>query len=86
MAAIKTISIKELHDRTGHWLRQVSEESEVIITERGRPIARMVPPAPSPKANPFLRRRLLPGVAALLKRPLGGPSSTEIISEAREGR
>ncbi len=83
---VKTISIKELHDRTGHWLRRVVEEQEVIVTERGQPIARMLPPAPAVKTNPFLRRRLLRGVARLLERPLGGPSSTEIIAEGRDGR
>ena len=81
-----TISIQELHDRTGHWLRRVVEEQEVIVTERGQPIARMLPPAPASKANPFLQRRLLPGVAPLLERPMDGPSSTEITSEGREGR
>lgn len=86
MAVVTTISIKELHDRTGHWLRRVLEEQELIVTERGRPIARMLPPAPVTKANPFLQRRLLPGVARLLERPMEGPSSTEIISDGREGR
>ncbi len=81
-----TISIKELHGRTGHWLRRVNEEREVIVTERGRPIARLLPALEPAKTNPFLRRRLLPGVAPLLERPLGGPSSTEIISDGREGR
>lgn len=83
---MKSISIKELHARTGHWLRQVNAEHEVIVTERGRPIARLLPPAPPPVSNPFLQRRLLPGVARLLDRPHGGPDSAVIISEDREGR
>jgi prevent-host-death family protein len=81
-----TISIKELHGRTGHWLRRVSEEGEVIVTERGKPIARLLPAVEAAKTNPFLRRRLMPGVARLMERPLGGPLSTEIISEGRNGR
>ncbi len=81
-----TISIKELHGRTGHWLRRVSEEGEVIVTERGHPIARLLPAIETPKTNPFLRRRLMPGVARLIERPLGGPSSTEIVSDGRDGR
>lgn len=81
-----TISIKELHDRTGHWLRRVAGEQEIVVTERGRPIARLVAPASGRKTNPFHQRHLIRGVARLLDRPLGGPSSTQIISEAREGR
>jgi len=34
---MKTISIKEVHDKTGHWLRRVQAEGEVIVTERGSP-------------------------------------------------
>lgn len=81
-----TISIKELHGRTGHWLRRVNEEREVIVTERGRPIARLLPATQAAKTNPFLRRRLLPGVAPLIDRPLGGPTSTEIVSNGRDER
>lgn len=81
-----TISIKELHGRTGHWLRRVSEEREVIVTERGRPIARLLPAVEPAKTNPFLRRRLRPGVARLIERPIGGPSSAEIVSDGRNGR
>lgn len=81
-----TISIKELHGRTGHWLRRVGEEHEVIVTEHGRPIARLLPVVAPLKTNPFLQRRLIPGVARLIQRPLGGPTSTEIISDGRDGR
>jgi prevent-host-death family protein len=81
-----TISIEELHGRTGHWLRRVSEEREVIVAERGRPIARLLPAIEPAKTNPFLRRRLMPGVARLIERPMDGPGSAEIISEGRDGR
>lgn len=83
---MRTISIKELHERTGHWVRRVVEEQEVTVTERGRPIARLLPPPKAEVPNPFLRRRLLAGVAALLDRPIVGPTSTDIISDEREDR
>ena len=64
-----TVSIKELHERTGHWLRRVGEEQEVIVTDRGRPIARLVPePAPfAPDAElaKALARSLEPSVPSL---------------------
>ena len=83
---MKIISIKELHDKTGHWLRRVRAEGELIVTERGTPVARMLPPAKSRAGNPFARRKLLPGIAALMKRPLGGPDSADIVSSMRDGR
>ena len=83
---MKTISIKELHDKTGQWLRRVRTEGEVIVTERGTPVARMLPPTRTAAGNPFARRRLLRGVARLLERPIGGPDSAAIISTMRDGR
>ena len=83
---MKTISIKELHDKTGHWLRRVRAEGEVIVTERGNPVARMLPPVRPRAGNPFAKRKLLRGVARLIKRPIDGTDSAIIISEMRDGR
>ena len=83
---MKTISIKDLHDKTGHWLRRVKTEGEVVVTERGTPVVRMLPPAKLPADNPFARRKLLRGVAAIMQRPIGGPDSAKIISSMRGGR
>lgn len=83
---MKTISIKELHDKTGEWLRRVRTEGEVIVTERGTPIARMLPPAKTAAGSPFAKRTLLRGVTRLIERPVGGPDSAEIISAMRDGR
>ncbi len=80
---MKTISIKDLHDETGHWLRLVQSEGEVVVIDRGTPVARLLPPTPIPVAKPFTRRKLLPGVADLIERPIDGPDSTEIISSMR---
>ena len=83
---MKTISIKELHDKTGAWLRRVRTEGEVIVTERGTPVARLLPPAQAARGRAFAKRKLLRGVARLLKRPIGGPDSAEIISAMRDDR
>lgn len=83
---MKTISIKDLHDQTGHWLRRVRVDGEIVVTERGTPVARMVPPARSTTSNPFSRRKLLRGVAKLMQRPIGGPDSAEVIASMRDGR
>ena len=83
---MKTISIKDLHDKTGHWLRRVQAEGELVVTERGTPVARMLPARKPAAGNPFAKRKLLRGVAAIIDRPLGGPDSAKIISSMRDGR
>lgn len=83
---MKTISIKDLHDKTGHWLRRVQAEGELVVTERGAPIARVLPPPTIRTGNPLARRRLLRGVKTLIERPLDGPDSAVVISDMRNGR
>lgn len=83
-----TISIKELHERTGEWVRRAAESEEITVTDRGTPVARLTPMIAlhetRPKVNPFLNRQLLPGFAELQKRLVGGTDSTQIISEGRD--
>lgn len=83
---MKVISIKQLHDKTGEWLRRVRTEGEVVVTERGTPVARMLPPAKTAAGNPFANRKLLRGAARLMARPIGGPGSAAIVSAMRDGR
>ncbi len=83
---MRSISIKQLHDRTGHWVRRAHGEGEVIVTERGTPVARILPPSQAARANPFATRKLLRGVAKLIGRPLGGTDTTAVIYKMREGR
>ena len=80
---MKTITIRELHQSTGRWVRQ-AQNGEVHVTERGRLIARIVPASPLPPqpffAHPswtraFLRQR---------SRLQGGTDATKIIAEGRE--
>jgi prevent-host-death family protein len=40
------IPIRELHARTGHFVRLAAGRHEIIITERGRPTARICPLVP----------------------------------------
>jgi len=37
------IPIRELHARTGHFVRLAARNTEVIVTERGQPTARLSP-------------------------------------------
>lgn len=40
---MKTVSLRELHARTGEWVREASRSGAVVVTDNGRPIARIVP-------------------------------------------
>ena len=39
MCDMKTISIRELHLKTGRWVRHAANQGPLIITDRGRRIA-----------------------------------------------
>lgn len=38
-----TITIKELHARTGEWVRKAGEKGEITVTDRGHPVAVILP-------------------------------------------
>ena len=81
---MRRISIRELHDETGKWVREAARVDELVVTERGRPIATIVPYREPPKGNPFRERKLRSGYAALLGRLRGGTDSARIVSEDRD--
>jgi prevent-host-death family protein len=54
------IPIRELHSRTGHFVRLAARQNEIIITERGKPAARLSPLIPAAEQTPaatFAQRR-----------------------------
>jgi antitoxin (DNA-binding transcriptional repressor) of toxin-antitoxin stability system len=82
---MKSISIRELHERTGAWVRKAAELGAIIVTDRGRPLARLESVAADARpANPFRERRLRPGYARLRGTLGRGTDSTAIIAEDRE--
>lgn len=64
IGSVKTIEIpiRELHARTGHFVRLAARQNEIIVTERGKPAARLSPlistAAQNPAATIAERRRL----------------------------
>jgi prevent-host-death family protein len=44
---MKSVKIAELKDRLSEHLRAVEQGAEVLVTDRNRPIARIVPVSPS---------------------------------------
>jgi prevent-host-death family protein len=85
---MKTISIRELHEKTGMLVREARRLGGLVVTERGAPVARLEPLVAGRRANPFRDRRLLAGYARLVRSgKLGrGAESTRIVTEDRDGR
>jgi antitoxin (DNA-binding transcriptional repressor) of toxin-antitoxin stability system len=83
---MKTISIRELHERTGEWIRKADKHGEIFVTDRGKTVARILPEAGLKESPYFSRREVSPAFRRLLRggRLRGGTDSTQIISEERE--
>lgn len=75
---MKTISIRELHERTGAWVRKAVELGSITVTERGRPLVRLEAISDPRSENPFRVRRLRPGYVRLMgssdEAPIARPS------------
>jgi antitoxin (DNA-binding transcriptional repressor) of toxin-antitoxin stability system len=86
---MKTISLRELHNDTGKWIRSVKDEEELIITDRGVAIASVKPMPIAPKKKvTWGTLKLRPGFAALRKagKLSSGTDSSVGISEDRSSR
>jgi len=81
------IPVRELHARTGHYVRKAANRHRIIITDRGKPIAELQPldkRGGNFKRGQWKDRLLLPEFAAVMDQSVGGTESAEIISEERE--
>lgn len=85
---MKRISIRELHANTGEWVRKAARHGAILVTDRGKGVARIVPEETEPEVPYFSRREILPAFRRLMAtgRLRGGTDSTRAISEEREGR
>ena len=83
---MKKISIRDLHEKTGEYVRSAAEADEIYVTDRGRTVAKIVPQQELPEVPYFARRRLTPGFRKLMKsgKLRGGTDSTQIVSEERD--
>ncbi len=86
MCHMKTISIRELHQKTGEWVRLAARHGEIRVTDRGRTVARILPDTDVRETPYFSRRKLLPDFRRLMQQGKlrGGTDSTQMISEDRD--
>jgi len=88
MCHMKTISIRELHEKTGGWIRRAGKHGEIFVTDRGKTVAKILPEAGRRDTPYFSRRIISPAFRRLMDRGKlrGGTDSTQIISEERDRR
>ena len=83
MSHMKEISIRELHRRTGAWVRNARKYGSILIRDRNMPVARLVPISSEPPENLFKNWRPLKKFAEALDRPVGGTPVEDIIDQDR---
>ena len=70
----------------GQWVRLAGEHGEIVITDRGRKIAKMVPWAEESELPYFAARNESAEFRALSGQLGGGTDVTKLISDDRDGR
>jgi prevent-host-death family protein len=89
MASTIHVSVRELHARTGHYVRKAADRQRVIVTDNGRPIAELTAFTPLSSVPFFARRTLRPAFQKMVEsgklRPeTGDKDITDLISEDRD--
>ncbi len=86
---MKTVTIRELHAKTGELVRQAARHGEIRVTDSGRVVAKIVPEVEPAQVPYFARRKFISeSVRKLIESgDTGrGTDSTQAISEDREDR
>jgi len=87
---MERIGIRELRQHASRWVRRAAAGESFEVTDRGRPVARLVPPAPlEGVAKLRAEGRITEATGDLLeRRPLspkpGIPLPSEILAQLRE--
>ena len=85
---MKTVTIRELHSRTGELVREASRHGEIRVTDNGRIVAKILPEAEPAQVPYFARRKVSTAFKRLDEsgKTGRGTDSTIAISEDREDR
>ena len=85
--AMKRVGVAELKDQLSRHLRAVENGAEIEVTDRDRPIARLVPIRSDTGISVIPARRPFPTVRDRTYPPADWPiSSTDLLLEERQGR
>lgn len=83
MSLMKEISIRELHRRTGAWVRNARKYGAILVRDRNLPVAKLVPVSDEPFVNRFADWKPLKQFATALDRPVAGTPVEDVIGEDR---
>lgn len=84
---MKTVKIAELKDHLSHYLRAVDGGAEVIVTDRNRPIARIVAFGPTGRKATIQPAKVSFKTIRAKRRPATWAlSSSELLAEERRER
>ena len=75
------ITIRDLHMKTGDWVRKAAHSGNIVVMDRRRPVAKLVPFTAEDEGKSFADRPLVKGFSAL---PKSRHDSTRYLSEDRE--
>jgi prevent-host-death family protein len=85
---MKTVTLRQLHAKTGELVRQASRHGQILVTDNGRPIAKILPET-GETGTPYFSQRN-PSASFLRLDANGktgrGTDITQLISEEREDR
>jgi prevent-host-death family protein len=84
MSHMKEISIRELHRRTGVWVRNTRKYGPIVVSDRNIPVAKLIPIENSPVVNVFENWKPLKRFAKALDKPVGGTPAEDIIGQDRD--
>jgi len=85
---LKTVTLRELHAKTGKLVREASRHGQILVTDNGRTIAKIVPETEAAAVPYFGRRKTSAGFSRLDESGKTGRGTdiTQFISEDREDR
>ncbi len=81
---MKEISIRELHRRTGAWVRAARKYGSIIVRDRNVAVARITPFSEEAPVNVFEHWKPRRKFAERWDRPVGGRPVEDIVSEDRD--
>jgi prevent-host-death family protein len=84
MSHMKEISIRELHRRTGAWVRSARKYGSIVVRDRNTPVARLMPIEGQAPDNQFRNWKPLKRLSRALDRPVGGTPVEDIIGRDRD--
>ena len=83
MSHMKEISIRELHRRTGAWVRNSHKYGPILIRDRTVPVANLVPVSCEPAENLFERWKPLKKFTKALDQFVDGTPVEDIVEQDR---